>query len=407
MRNSVLSGIRVLDFTSVMAGPFCTRLLADLGAEVIKVEPPEGDHIRGRPPLRDGPGGAHSSYFGQLNCGKRSIVLDLKKPDAVAAARRLAAVADVVVENFRPGVMARFGLDHETLAPDNPRLVYCSISGYGQTGPSADRPAYAPILHAASGYDLTNLNYQDERDRPAKTGMFIADVMGGVYAFGAIQSALLHRERTGVGQAIDVSLLDGMLALQVFEVQEAQFPADRRRPLYQPLRAIDGYVIVAPVSQRIFERVTAALGRPDLLADPRFHTQPEREHHWDELMRQVERWTRERTALDCERAMLAAGVPCSRYLTVAEALRDPQLAHRGSLAEVSDRAGGFLVPNAPFQFSASPVGAGDSVPGLGADGERVMAETAGCDALEIEALLASGALGRAGTEREGTADAHR
>ncbi|MDT7663610.1 MAG: CoA:oxalate CoA-transferase, partial [Pseudonocardiales bacterium] len=174
MRNSVLSGIRVLDFTSVMAGPFCTRLLADLGAEVIKVEPPEGDHIRGRPPLRNSPDGAHSSYFGQLNCGKRSIVLDLKKPDGVAAARRLAAVADVMVENFRPGVMARFGLDHDTLAPDNPRLVYCSISGYGQTGPSAELPAYAPVIHAASGYEMAHLAYQPGRTRPDYCGIYHA-----------------------------------------------------------------------------------------------------------------------------------------------------------------------------------------------------------------------------------------
>jgi crotonobetainyl-CoA:carnitine CoA-transferase CaiB-like acyl-CoA transferase len=211
-RPGPLQGIRVLDFTAMLAGPHCTRLMADLGAEIVKVEALEGDLIRGRAPLRDG----HSTYFGALNCGKKSVAIDLKSGAAKAIIYQLAKVCDVVVENFRPGVMARLGFDYATLAKHNPKLVYCSISGYGQSGPGATRAAYAPIVHAASGYDAANLSYQIEQDYPASTGIFIADILSGAYAFGAIQAALVHRERTGQGQAVDVSLMDSMLNLMVF-----------------------------------------------------------------------------------------------------------------------------------------------------------------------------------------------
>ena len=184
------TGLRVLDFTTTIAGPHCTRLLADLGAEVIKIEAPAGDMMRMRPPLRDGASGT----FGQLNAGKKSIVLDLKAPAAADAVRRLAQTADVVVENYRPGIMQRFGLDYAELAKVNDKLIYCSISGYGQDGPSADRPAYAPVIHATSGFDLAHAAHQPDRDRPDYCGIFIADFLAGTYAFGAIATALAHRE---------------------------------------------------------------------------------------------------------------------------------------------------------------------------------------------------------------------
>jgi crotonobetainyl-CoA:carnitine CoA-transferase CaiB-like acyl-CoA transferase len=387
-RAGPLDGLKILDFTIMMAGPLCTRLLADVGAEVIKVEAPEGDHIRTRPPLRDG----HSTYFGQLNCGKESIALDLKRPEALAIAHRLAAAADVVVENFRPGVMKRLGLDYASLAADNPGLVYCSISGFGQSGPAAAKPAYAPVIHAASGFDLANLYYQDGQERPAKTGIFVADVLGGVYAFGAIQSALIERHRTGRGQAVDVSLMDCMLNLMVYECQEAQFPSERRRPLYKPLFAKDGYVIVAPVSQNNFERLTEAVGHPEWKTDTRFATIGAREQNWDLLMSLVEQWTRERPALDCETILMAAGIPTSRYLTVAEAMADPHLAARGSLARVDDGGGTFTVPNAPFQFSGGNVGARPFVAPLGGHGPEILRRLLGLGDTEIDALERSGAL---------------
>lgn len=184
--SGALDGVRILDFTSVMAGPFATRMLADLGAEVIKVESLEGDQVRARPPKRNG----FSAYFGTLNAGKQSIACNLKAPEIIAIITKLVATCDVLVENFRPGVMQRFGLDYATLAKVNPRLIYCSISGYGQTGPKALFPAYAPVIHAASGFDMVNLHYQDGAQRPATSGIFIADVLGGTHAFGAIQAAL-------------------------------------------------------------------------------------------------------------------------------------------------------------------------------------------------------------------------
>ena len=387
-RPGPLQGIRVLDFTAMIAGPHCARLMADLGAEVIKIEGLEGEMLRGRPPLRDG----NSSYFGALNCGKKSLAVDLKSDAAKDIVCALAKISDVVVENFRPGVMARLGFDHATLARHNPKLVYCSISGYGQSGPGAGRAAYAPIIHAASGYDAANLGYQTVQDYPASTGIFTADILSGAYAFGAIQAALVHRERTGQGQAVDVSLMDSMLNLMVYECQEAQFPSEQRRPVYSPMKSLDGHVIIAPISQKNFEQMAEAMERPDLKTDPRFATNPARVQNWVELMTLIEQWTQQRSGIDIEAIMDGKAVPCSRFLTVADALNDPQLAARGSLSEISDTAGKFLVPNAPFQFLATPAAAGPAVSGLGADTTQVLSELLGFSDQRIDELRRGGVL---------------
>ncbi len=384
----ILDGIRILDFTTVMAGPASTRVLADMGAEVIKIEPANGDQIRIRPPLRDG----RSTYFAQLNAGKQSIVLDLKSPDGARIAKELAAMSDVVVENFRPGVMKRLGLSYEDLSADNPRLIYCAISGFGQTGPAAGKPAYAPTVHAGSGYDIAHARYQVDTERPARTGIFIADILSATNAFGAIQAALFHRERTGEGQFIDVSLLDSMLSLLVFEVQEGQFPTSRRRPVYHPLRVKDGFVIVAPVSQRIFERMADALGHPEWKTDARFLTINEREQYWDTLMGLIEDWTRVRTSKQCEEELEKAGVPCSRYNSVAETLKDPQLAHRGSLATVDDGSGPFLIPNPPFQFSRTDASVKSHVSPLGADSANILGNLLGYSSDRIADLASRGVI---------------
>ena len=190
-------GLRVLDFSTTIAGPHCTRMLADMGAEVIKIETAEGETMRTRPPVRNG----CSTAFGQLNVGKNSVVLDLKSAQGIEAVRRLVATADVLVENFRPGVMRRLKLDYASLRDLNPKLIYCSISGYGQTGPSAELPAYAPVIHAASGYEMAHLAYQPGRSRPDYCGIYHADVLTGVYAFGAISAALYQRHGTQTGPA--------------------------------------------------------------------------------------------------------------------------------------------------------------------------------------------------------------
>jgi len=383
----ILDGVRVLDFTAMMSGPYATRLMADLGAEVIKIEPPEGDHIRTRPPSRQG----RSTYFAQLNAGKKSLALDLKKPEAIDLVKRLAAGADVVVENYRPGVMQRLGLDHEALAAVNPKLVYCSISGFGQTGSWAGRSAYAPVLHAGSGFDIANLNYQDGIERPLKNGIFIADVLGGSLAFGAVQAALFKALRTGRGEQIDLSLMDAMLGMLVYECQEAQFPAERRRPLYQPTKARDGFLLVAPVSQNNFEALARATGHPEWTSDPRFATIHAREHHWGELMALLDDWAATRSAADCEAAMNAGGVPCSRYYSVREAMQSPPIVERGVMQTVHDGSGAFQVPNPAFRFRDAPAHARDSVPELGEHGEALLLEL-GCSSAQIDALVERGAL---------------
>jgi CoA:oxalate CoA-transferase len=378
-----LRGIRVVDFTSMIAGPYCSRLLADCGAEVVKIEEPGGDHMRKGRPQRDG----HSAYFASLNCGKKSCVIDLKSAEGRAVAADLAAASDIVLENYRPGVMGRLGLSYETLAARKRELVYCSISGFGQTGPRATQPAYAPVVHAASGFDHTQFVYQGGRDRPAKTGIFVADVLAAVYAFGAIQTALVGRLRHGRGQRIDVALMDAMIGLLVYECQEAQFPSESPRHLYGPLATLDGFVSIAPVNQRNFEQLAKVTDNLAWITDPRFEATPSRSSNWELLMGELETWTRARPALECERKLMAAGVPCSRYLTVAQAIADPQIVERGTMAKVEDAAGPFLVPNPPFKFGDGSAAVQPKVPVLGQDTKDVLRDILKLDAADIDRLV--------------------
>ena len=382
-----LSGVRVLDFTTMMAGPYGTRLLADLGAEVIKIEPPDGDYMRYQPPVKDG----CSRYFGHLNAGKKSIALDLKDKAAQEVVARMVANADVVVENFRPGVMARLGLGYDACAKINPRIVYCSISGYGQDGPDAEKPAYAPMIHAASGYDLTLAGYQPEEGPPAVTGVFVADVLGGLYSASAIQTALFQRERTGRGQAIDTTLMECMLNLLIYEIQFEQQPSNARRPRYGPLPTRDGHVIVLPINARNFLNLCKALGHEEWAADPLFSTPGDRVRNWDALMARIAEWTRTRTAADCETALMAAGVPASRYRTVREAMEDPQLAFREAFSVVEDAAGPFRVVRGPYTMSGTSTAVRGHVPALAEHTEALLRDVAGLDAAAIARLRDEGA----------------
>jgi CoA:oxalate CoA-transferase len=367
-----LNGLRVLDFSTTIAGPHCSRMLADMGAEVIKVESAEGETMRTRPPLRDG----CSSVFGQLNAGKKSLVLDLKSSDAIEAIRRLVASADILVENFRPGVMRRLKLDYASLHKLNPRLIYCSISGYGQTGPSAELPAYAPVIHAASGYDRAHLSYQPGRSRPDYCGIYHADVLTGVYAFGAILAALHQRHGTQRGQHIDVSMLESMLSLTLNEVQWSQFDVTApSRPMFGPVETSDGYVMVAIASEKTFQNLVKAAGRPEWIVDPRFARYPDRRGNWKDLMEGIETWSRTLTTEQCLDALNRNGVPSSAYRTVAEALSDPQLAHRGALVDVEDDSGTFKVMNLPFRMSGAEVSAGKRAATLGEHTVAVLRET--------------------------------
>jgi len=365
-------GLRVLDFSTTIAGPHCTRMLADMGAEVIKVESAEGETMRTRPPVRDG----FSAVFGQLNAGKKSLVLDLKSPEAVEVVRRLVASTDILVENFRPGVMRRLKLDYDGLRQINPQLIYCSISGYGQTGPSAELPAYAPVIHAASGYDMAHLSYQPGRTRPDYCGIYHADVVTGVYAFGAISAALYQRKENQRGQHIDVSMLESMLSLTLNEVQWSQFEVSLpSRPMFGPVETADGFVMVAIASEKTFQSLVRTSGHPHWISDPRFARYADRRDNWKDLMEGIETWSRTLSTAQCLAALSQNGVPSSAYRTVAQALSDPQLAHRGALAEVADGGGTFKVMNLPFRMSENRVAAGRRAATLGEHTVAVLRES--------------------------------
>jgi crotonobetainyl-CoA:carnitine CoA-transferase CaiB-like acyl-CoA transferase len=366
------AGLRVLDFSTTIAGPHCARMLADMGAEVIKIETAEGETMRTRPPLRND----CSTTFGQLNVGKKSLVLDLKSPEGVEVVRRLVAAADILVENFRPGVMRRLKLDWATLKELNPKLIYCSISGYGQTGPSAELPAYAPVIHAASGYDMAHLAYQPGRSRPDCCGIYHADVVTGTYAFGAISAALYQRNATHRGQHIDVSMLETMLTLTLNEVQWSQFAvAPTSRPMFGPIQTSNGYVMVAIASEKTFQGLMKVIGRPEWVSDPRFAKYADRRNNWAHLMEGVEAWSRTVTTERCLAGLNGEGVPSSAYRTVAEALNDPQIAHRRALSEVEDGGGTFRVLNVPFRMSGADVSAGKRISTLGEHTSALLRET--------------------------------
>jgi crotonobetainyl-CoA:carnitine CoA-transferase CaiB-like acyl-CoA transferase len=389
MATAPLDGMRVLDFTTTIAGPYCTRLMADLGAEVIKIETAEGDMMRTRPPLRDGA----STSYGQLNAGKHSVVLDLKRPEAREVVRRLLPTCDFLVENFRPGVMERFGLNYASVSNRHQELIYCSISGYGQTGPSSELAAYAPAIHAASGFDMAHMAYQPGRDRPDNCGIYIADIVSGTYAFGAIMAALAQRHLTGLGQHIDVSMLETMLSLMTSEVQNAQFPVvPPGRPMFGPVKTKNGFIMPAVASEKTFQGICQAAGHPEWIRDPRFALYPDRRGHWGTFVDLLETWSTTLTTAECQAAFDAAGVPSSPYRTVKEVLDDPQLAHRGALAEVRDKGGPFKVLNPPFRLSAAPVHVARFAASLGEQTREIL-ELAGYAAEEIEKMSAEGIVG--------------
>lgn len=383
-----LAGVRVLDFTAVVAGPYCTRLMADLGAEVLKIEPPEGELLRYAPPLRSG----CSALFAQLNAGKRSFTVDLRRPAGAALIRRLVRHYDVVVENFSPGVMRRLGIDYAALSQERPDLVMCSISGFGQSGPLANKPAFAPIVHAWSGYDAVTLGYQDERTRPLNMGPPVADNLAALQAFGAIVAALFHRQRTGAGQYLDISMYDTLLATMQRDFQQMRYPGDPLRR-YGPLATRDGFVLVVQLTQRQFERLADCLGRPDLKADPRFATTAARLTHYAELQAVVGAWCATLSTAEAVARLEEAGVPVSPYRELAATLEDPQLEYRSMLTTVCDDAGPLLVPNSPFRFSAAAAAVRAEVPRLNQHAAAVLDGELGYSSEEQAALRAAGVLG--------------
>ncbi|MER3455945.1 MAG: formyl-CoA transferase [candidate division GAL15 bacterium] len=390
-----LEDLLVVDLTRALAGPYCTMMLADLGARVIKVESPEGgDDTRGwGPPFLEG----ESAYFLSVNRNKESVALNLKHPRGVEVLHRLLERADVLVENFRPGVMERLGLDYPRLRDRYPRLVYCSISGFGQSGPYREKPAYDLILQGMGGLmGITG----EEGGPPVKVGVAVADICAGMFAAFGILAALRVRDRTGRGQWVDAALLDGQVAWLTYAA--ANYFATGQNPPrmgsahpnlcpYQAFRTQDGYLNVAVGSEAIWRRFCDVVD-PQLAEDPRFRTNADRVRHRAELIPLLEARFRHRTTREWTQILDAAGVPNGPLYTVGEVFEDPQTLHRQMRVEVEHpRAGRITVTGVPVKFSQTPGSVRMPPPLLGQHTRAVLREL-GYTEEEAETLHRQGAV---------------
>jgi len=386
-----LKGIRVLDLTRVLAGPFCSMTLSDLGAEVIKVEiPGRGDDTRAFPPYIDG----ESSYFMSLNRGKKSVTMNLKDDEATMALYRIVEKCDVVLENYRPGVTARLGVDYEALSRVNPRLVYCSISSFGQTGPYAQMPGYDLIIQGMGG--LMGLTGEPGRP-PVRVGMAVTDICAGMYAVIGILAALRVREETGRGQYIDVSMLDGSVSWMTYAAGN-YFATGVNPPRmgsahpsiapYQAFPTGDGkYILIACGNNRLWGMLTDAMGAEELGGDPRFATNALRVEHMDALIPLLEKEFMKRPRDEWLERLQGMGFPCGPVYGLDEMFRDPQVLARGMLKEVQHPAVGKIKQiGAVLKFSESDSSIHSPPPVLGQDTEEVLTSLAGLSPEEVELL---------------------
>src|SRR4051812_9546446 len=391
----LLAGLRVLDLTNVLAGPFCCYQLAQLGAEVIKIETPgTGDLARqlgADPELNRRLMGA--SFLAQ-NAGKRSITLNLKNDKARDAFTRLVKTSDVVVENFRPGVMDRFELGYQRLKAIKPDLIYCAISGFGQDGPLRLNPAYDQIVQGLSGVmSVTG----DAQSAPLRVGYPVADTMGGITAAYAISAALFRRERSGEGEFIDVSMLESTLVAMGWQVSNWLIAGVRPQPLGNEnmtaspsgtFRTGDGLLNIAANQQQQFETLCRLIGRPDLAADPRFAGREDRKRHRFELSKEIEQALAARSAVEWSAVMNDSGVPAGAVLDVPSVLEHPQIVERGLLKSFDsvpnvDRA--VSVVRSGFRLASGDPAPASPPPALGADTEKLLAEL-GYSPNDVEAL---------------------
>lgn len=364
-----LEGIKVLDLSRVLAGPYCTMLLADMGAEVIKVERPKyGDDTRAFAPFQKG----ESGYFMFLNRGKKSVEMNLKDPADREDFFRLLKEADVLVENFRPGVMKKLGLDYESLKEINEGLVYCSISGFGQYGPLKERPAYDIVAQAMGGI-ASITGYPDTP--PTRTGASLGDMSAALYAAYGIMVALFHRERTGIGQQVDVAMVDSVFALLEHNVMryttEGIVPerVGNRHPISAPFdfyQSKDGYVVIAIANDSLFERLCHLMGKPDLIRDERFASDLARGKNETVLKEIIENWLSQYRADEAIELISEAGVPCSTILNIAEISESEHIKMREMLIEIEHPvAGKTRIPGNPVKLSETPVQIDQPSPALG------------------------------------------
>lgn len=395
MNRPCLDDIRILDFTRVLAGPFCTALLADLGAEVVKIEAPEGDDYRHIPPISDGTGG----LFLLLNRGKKSLALDLRSQEGRDIARGLAEKCDVLVENFRPGVMDRLGLGYKALSRANPRLIQVSISGFGHGSPMSDLPAYDLVVQAMTGFmDVSG----EPNGPPMMTGESVADLTAGLFASWSVLAALLARERTGTGQFVDVAMYDCLSSFLPAAFAQHLYGATaptrvgNRHALGAPFgvfAAADGHYTIAVLNPKQFARLAEAIGQPGLSEDPRFSDNGRRIDNHAAIKSYIEDWSATRTVAEAVAALRQADVPCSPILTVSEAVVSPQAQARELLREVDAPDGSRLTTmTQPVKFSGMPASAVLAPPALGADGHDILADLLGMETAKIEALVRDGVL---------------
>ena len=396
-----LAGVRVLDFTRVLSGPYAGRILVELGAEVVKVEPPAGDSTRFIGPHRN----SLSLYFAQQNCGKRNVSLDLTRSQAVDLVLRLARDVDVVVENFRPGVMDRVGLGYDVLASANPRLIYGTVTGYGQTGPWSGRRAYAALVHAEAG--LIDALSVLERTPPKETmeSLSHADVYAGMQLATGITAALYQRERTGGGQRVDVDMARTMLHANEFATHLLSIPPDEGRP---PVGMTSGIVtydtadggsatILPPKSGSVVEALCSAMGREDLSTDVRFADKASWRANIDEFNAIVQEWLLGWDDLDTlEKHLNAHDLGFGRIRSVYELGATPWADECGAVAEVSDRAGGALrLPNSPWEFGQAAAHVRGE-PAYRGEHNRAVLAAVGLSPDELDALEAAGVLSQRG-----------
>lgn len=370
-----LDGIRVLDLSRVLAGPYATALMADLGAEIIKIEPPQGDDYRHIGPFREG----ESALFTLNNRGKQSLALDLKDPAHLRIAQAIAARVDVVVENFRPGVAARLGLGADALRAENPGLIYCSVSGFGQQGPFCDLPAYDLVVQAMSGLMAGT---GEEGGAPLKTGESMADLIAGLFASWSIMAALVQRGRTGQGATLDVAMYDALFSMlttsHALHFYAGQVPqrVGNRHPLSTPFGCFatrDGQVVIAVLSSRQFAALAALIGAPGAADDPRFASDEARTAHEPEVRALIENWSRGLSTDQAVAALTGAGIPTAPIWDIAQAADNAHAQARELVSQLPHATLG-TAPSVgqPVRFDGAKPIAARSAPQLGGDLHAVL-----------------------------------
>ncbi|HWU40446.1 MAG TPA: CaiB/BaiF CoA-transferase family protein [Candidatus Acidoferrum sp.] len=396
-RPRLLEGIRVLDLSRIIAGPFCSQILGDMGAEIIKIEQPGlGDDSRTwGPPFKQG----ESVYFFSINRNKKSVTVDMKHPRGKTIIRDLAKRSDILLENFKPGTLAKLGLDWEDLRGDNPRLIFCSISGFGRTGPSAERGGYDVIVQAVGG--LMSITGNPDGP-PVKVGVAMTDICTALYAHGAILAALYARDRTGEGQRIDLSLLETQIAaliniassyLNAGEIPGKWGTAHVNIVPYQAFKMQDGYMVIGAANDRLWVKLCEAIGLPEVGRNPKYAANAQRVEHREEIIHLLENRLITKTRREWEAILAPLGIPCGPINRMDEVFSDEHVRHLQMVLESTHPQVGMIrMVRNPVTFSRTPLDLRQAPPKLGEHTEEVLRGILGCSAAELEDLRAAGVI---------------